>query len=127
MRQQPASSDQGSLFDTPTAPEVRRAMDPGIRLDSPHASLHAIPRDTEQTAAQAALPRSGMQRARVLEAIKGAGPAGMTDQEVATRLGLAENSVRPRRLKFADAGLIENSGERPATSGGNPAIVWRGT
>jgi hypothetical protein len=60
----------------------------------------------------------------VLEVIRQAGPGGLTDQEIATRLGLAENSVRPRRLELADAGPIADSGERRETAGGNPAIVW---
>jgi len=114
------SPDQSSLFDTPV-PEVRRAA------GDPHVFLPAVPRDTQVAAAAAALPRSGTQRARVLEAIRGAGAAGMTDQEVAVRLAMAENSVRPRRLELADARLIEDSGERRETSGGTPAIVWRAT
>jgi hypothetical protein len=116
------SPDQSSLFDV-AEPEVRHRMDPNL-ITTNHAYTQAVPRDTQVAAAAAVLPRTGTQRARVLEAIKGAGPAGMTDQEVAVRLAMAENSVRPRRLELADAGLIEDSGERRETSGGNPAIVW---
>ena len=54
------------LFDL-AEPEVRRhALDP-------HAFLPAVPRDTQTAVAAAALPRSGTQRARVLEVIRQAG------------------------------------------------------
>jgi hypothetical protein len=118
VNRQRVSPDQAGLFDL-AEPETRHAA------GDPHIYLPAVPRDTQTAAAAAALPRSGTQRAKVLEVIRQAGPAGLTDQEIAVVLGLAENSVRPRRLELADDGLIEDSGERRETSGGNPAIVWR--
>lgn len=108
-----SAGQQASLFDAP-APEVehhRHAFDP-------HVFVQAVPRDTQETAA-AALPRSGTQRRRVLDTIAGAGEAGMTDQDIAVALGLAENSVRPRRLELADNGLIKASGQRRETSTGS--------
>jgi hypothetical protein len=118
------SPDQAGLFDL-AEPETRHAA------GDPHIYLPAVPRDTQTAAAAAALPRSGTQRAKVLEVIRQAGPAGLTDQEIAVALGLAENSVRPRRLELSTPGedgqppLVVDSGERRETSGGNPAIVWR--
>jgi hypothetical protein len=101
-------------------------MDPHIPMAN-----HAFQRhDARPTAAAAVgvLPRSGTQRARVLEAIRQA-PAGLTDQEIATTLGLAENSVRPRRLELSDPPrdlprLIVDSGWRRQTSAGKQAVVW---
>jgi hypothetical protein len=120
VSRQSVDEHQASLFDTPAAPEVRHRMDP-------HVFVPAAARDTQVIVAAAALPKTGTQRAKVLEAIRQAGPAGKTDQEIATLLGLAENSVWPRRLELADDGLIVDSGDRRGTSTGNPAIVWRPT
>jgi hypothetical protein len=65
---------------------------------------------------------------RVYEAIRQV-PAGLTDQEIATTLGMAENSVRPRRLELSDPPrglprLIVDSGRRRQTSAGRQAVVW---
>ena len=125
MRQRLPDPDQGALFTPPPTIDQRaHALDP-------HVFLPAVPRDTQTAAAAAALPQSGTQHARVLEAIRQAGPAGLTDLEIAVALGLAENSVRPRRLELSTPGedgqppLVVDSGERRETAGGNPAIVWR--
>jgi hypothetical protein len=124
MTRRSVSDDQTSLFDL-AEPEVRHTMDPNI-VTSRHAYVHHAARDTEIAAAAAAEPRSGTQRARVLEAIRQAGPAGLTDQEIAVKLGMAENSVRPRRLELCDADppLVVDSGERRETSTDNRATIW---
>jgi hypothetical protein len=102
-------------------------MDPHIPMAN-HAYVRHDARPTSATAAMEALPRSGTQRAKVLEAIRAAGPPGLTDQEIAVTLGLAENSVRPRRKELSDPPegmprLVFRSGTRP-TAGGNDATVW---
>jgi hypothetical protein len=109
-----------TLFDLAEPVEARRALDAEIGM-GPHTYVHHAARDTEVAAAAAAEPRSGTQRARVLEAIRQAGPAGLTDQEIAVALGMAENSVRLRRLELCDAKppLVVDSGERRETSTGN--------
>lgn len=122
-------ADDLTLFDL-AEPEVHHAMDPHISVPCPHAYLPAVPRDTQVAAAAAALPKSRTQRAKVREVIRQAGPAGLTDQEIATKLGLAENSVQPRRLELSSLGgdgepaRVRDSGERRETSTGNPAVVW---
>jgi hypothetical protein len=109
-------ADDLTLFDL-AEPKVRHVLDPHIGM-GPHAYVHHAARDTEVAAAAAAEPRSDTQRARVLEAIRQAGPAGLTDQEIAVKLGMAENSVRPRGLELSDADppLVVDSGERRETS-----------
>jgi hypothetical protein len=115
------------MADDPTLFDLADLAEPAARRHAldPHVFLPAVPRDTQTAAAATTLPRSGTQRAKVLEVIRGARQAGLTDQEIAVELGLVENSVRPRRLELADDGLIADSGERRETTGGNPAIVWR--
>jgi hypothetical protein len=113
-----------TLFDLAEPAARRHALDP-------HVFLPAVPRHTQTAAAATAVPRSGTQRAKVLEVIRGAGQAGLTDKEIAVKLGLAENSVRPRRLELSTPGedgqpaLVVDSGERRETAGGSLAIVWR--
>jgi hypothetical protein len=126
MRRTP-DSGQGSLFAHAAEPETSHAIDPHIPPAN-HAYQRRGARPTSAAAAVEALPRSGTQRARVYEAIRQA-PAGLTDQEIATTLGLAENSVRPRRLELSDPPkglpqLIVDSGRRRQTSAGKQAVVW---
>ncbi len=128
MRRAP-DPDQGALFAPVAEPEpVRQAMDPRIPMGN-HAYVAADAPATSVDAATAALPRSGTQRARVLETIRQAGPAGRTDQEIATALGLAENSVRPRRLELVSPPdgtprLVFDSGTKRPTAAGGDATVW---
>ena len=116
---------QGSLFAAAPASTGGHGIDPHIRMGN-HAYVRRDAPPTSQIAADGALPRSGTQRAHVLEAIRQAGPAGLTDQEIAVKLGLAENSVRPRRLELAESkpALIVDSGRTRETSTGKPATVW---
>lgn len=110
--------DQGVLFAPPPPPEaIRHAGDP-------HVYLPAEARPTQVAAAAAVLPRTGTQRARVLAEIKRSGRGGLTDEEIGARLDLGGNSVRPRRLKLVESGLVVDSGDRRPTPGGGPAIIW---
>lgn len=84
---------------------------------------------TSQTSHDAAIsmrPHSESLRVRVLRAIEGALPVGITDQELSTFLKLDENTVRPRRVELVKAGLIESCGTRP-TKSGRQANVWVAT
>lgn len=84
--------------------------------------------DTERTAAVLAAPKSGTQRAAVLEALRAAGERGATDHELwrATE----QKCVRPhvagtrREELIADGWPIRDSGKRRTTDTGRPAIVW---
>jgi hypothetical protein len=118
---------QGSLFAPAAQPEPHHAIDPHIAPANHTYQRHDAP-PTSAAAAVEALPCSGTQRAKVYDAIRQA-PAGLTDQEIATTLGMAENSVRPRRLELSDQPkglprLIVDSGRRRQTSAGKQAVVW---
>jgi predicted ArsR family transcriptional regulator len=49
--------------------------------------------------------------------------APATDEELVARLGISQNTVRPRRVELFHAGKIAQVGRR-ATSSGRAATVW---
>lgn len=117
------------------------AWTPGSFRDGLHAALDAVARemhldklndpttntnidgrrDTSRAAALQQVPRSGSQRMRVLEALAEL-PA--SDEQLASRLGLAANTIRPRRLELFEGGWVCDSGQRAVTRSGARAIVW---
>jgi hypothetical protein len=102
--------DQGSLFAPPPPPEsVRHATDPHVYLPAA--------RPTQVAAAAAVRPRTGTQRARVLDAIRTAGRDGLIDEEIEDALHLDGNSARPRRKELEEGGLIVDSGQRRQHAG----------
>jgi hypothetical protein len=80
--------------------------------------------DTSHYAADRIRPRTGTQRARVLEFIQQADEFGATDEEIQDGLGLNPSSQRPRRQELQKAGWIVDSGGRRKTRSGASAIVW---
>jgi hypothetical protein len=97
----------------PARPMVGRAHLPG--------------RDTEHAAAALVAPRSGSQRARVLDHLIAAGHLGATDYEFwAAGIGARPHVPGTRREELiADGWPIVDSGDRRPTDTGSPAIVWR--
>lgn len=83
-------------------------------------------RQTSVDAADLVAPRTGSQRARVLDAVHSVstGPlGGLTDVELARQTGLSANSVRPRRVELVDLGWLEDTGRTRAHLGRAHA-VW---
>ena len=80
--------------------------------------------DTSADAADLARAGAATQRDRVLAAIRGAGEAGLTDEELQQGLELHGSTERPRRIELVERGLIQDSGRRRATSTGRQAAVW---
>lgn len=83
--------------------------------------------DTEKIAAARVAPRTGSQRARVVEALRAAGEDGRTDFELWSedRIGARPHVPGTRREELiADGWDIEDSGARRPTDTGSPAIVW---
>lgn len=81
--------------------------------------------DTSRAAASAIAPSAARLRMMVLGAIRAAGPAGLTADEAADRLGLSVLTVRPRVSELGKAGSIVDAGSRRANRSGRKAIVWR--
>lgn len=51
-------------------------------------------------------------------------PAGATDEEIASGLGLNPSTERPRRIELARRGLVVEAGVRK-TASGRKATAWR--
>lgn len=97
--------------------------DPGRPLRGRH---HSIGPDTERLAAARVAPRSGSQRARVLEMFR-AHPEGLTDYELWTlgQIGARPHVPATRREELIfDGWPIVDSGRRRLTDTGTPAVVW---
>jgi hypothetical protein len=60
---------------------------------------------------------------RVLELLQ-ATPDGLTDEEMARRLGMNPSTQRPRRIELARRGLVVKCGTR-RTASGRMADVWK--
>jgi hypothetical protein len=89
---------------------------------------HSTGGDTEREAAARVAPKSGTQRAAVLQHLRGVGDLGSTDYE--TWVALGHICVRPhvpgtrREELIRDGWPIADSGIRRLTDTGNKAIVW---
>jgi len=89
--------------------------------------FHTAGTDTERAAAIRVHPRSGTQRARVLEVLRMVGVAGATDYELWHNYGVGARPHVPatrREELIADGWPIIDSGRRRRTDTGTPAIVW---
>jgi hypothetical protein len=81
--------------------------------------------ETSHLAAQDASRTADTVRARCLAALREAGTDGLTDFELAEKVGRQQTSAGVRRCELVKVGLVEWSGQtRPAPSG-SQARVWR--
>lgn len=80
---------------------------------------------TSKLAARSMRSHAAAQQHRVLECLRQAGDAGLTDEEIQAALDLSGNSERPRRAKLVELGLVENAGVMRLTKSSHPATVWR--
>lgn len=79
---------------------------------------------TSRIAAKLAKTFAASQQEQVFQFIEQAGERGATDQEIETSLGIAGNSVRPRRRKLVELGRVKQSGNLRLTNSKSPAVVW---
>lgn len=63
-------------------------------------------------------------RLAVYRAIREAGERGLTDEEVAERLGGNPATARARRVELRDLGFVRDSGRRRLTHWGGEAAAW---
>lgn len=94
-------SHQPSLFDTDTGPGA---------FGQPRETLPHCGKETSRAAAEAAEPRAGTWRAKVLEFIRSQGKNGATRDEAVEALRMNPNTLRPRWKELEEAGLIRNAG-----------------
>src|SRR3712207_2654088 len=79
-----------------------------------------------QDAAEAMAPAARQLASRALAVIEAAGPAGLTADECAAKLGVTLWNVRPRVSELHRRGDIEPTGERRKSAHGRQtATVWR--
>ncbi|NIH81705.1 hypothetical protein [Amycolatopsis viridis] len=95
--------------------EVRAATEGKVHADAPATSART---------ARNIAPRTGTQRARVLTDI--VEHAGATDFEICERVGLLDNSVRPRRAELVEGGYVRDSG-RIREHRGSQWVIWEPT
>lgn len=87
--------------------------------------LHARSHDTEEAAATLTRPRTGTQRALVLERLRQVGAYGSTDFENSEALGLFRHVAGTRREELIrDGWPIADTGRRRPTDRNSPAVVW---
>lgn len=98
-------------------------LDVDDAFEEPRARLDDL--DTAHDAAQLAGRHASRLRARCHEALLAAGAAGLTDFQLADRVGIQQTSAGKRRLELERAGLVEGTGERRRTPSGATAMVWR--
>ena len=79
---------------------------------------------TSKEAAAAIKPKMATLQQRVLDTIKSAGSAGLTDEQVRTLTGLQHSTETPRRIELVAKGLVKDSGRTRKTRSGRSATVW---
>lgn len=99
--------DNGPLF--PEKPALARNTDPGTS----HAAAASLSEEAV-----------GRLERQVLEALRAAGPEGLTTREIAAKTGIDWGSVTPRMPKLVKAGLVIDSGRTRLTGSNRQAIVW---
>lgn len=78
---------------------------------------------TSKKAALAIEPRSGTQRWQILMTLRFAWQEGLTREEIADRLDMGDNSVRPRVRELIEGGHIVETDRTRKTEGGQDAVV----
>ncbi len=106
---------QGSLLDLPPASEWVAADRRGKARRS----------DPETSSQAAALPGKGTLRWACLVALGRAGEHGLTDFELAARVGRQQTSAGKRRGELVEARLVEQTDEKRRAPSGANALVWR--
>lgn len=92
-------------------------------LEQPEMGPFAKGSETSRKAALDNYPRAGSQRRRVLLEIARGQEHGRTREELATRLELDDNSVRPRVVELVNGGFIRETDKTRPTKAGSEASV----
>lgn len=90
---------------------------------APRDSLPWSNTSTSKAAAEAKLPTAGSDRRAALEALRHAGPNGLTREEIAERAGITADSCRPRCLELIAGGLVVETARTRQTLAGRKALV----
>lgn len=80
--------------------------------------------DTSMGAADALASVTGRVRTAAYNAIKAAGPDGLTAEELAIATGFERGTIQPRTTELKLLHRIKDSGQRRRNANGKRAIVW---
>ncbi len=86
--------------------------------------LFETARETQRISHRAGRPAAAGQRARVLNYLRGRGPAGASDEQIQAALGLRTSSETARRRELVLAGEVVDSGRTQIGSGGRLVTIW---
>lgn len=86
---------------------------------------HQAHSTTSTAAADSVAPSAGTWRRRVYQALVAELPDGLTDEQLASQLGMRANTERPRRRELQLTGHVVDSGQRRLVRSGRQAVVWR--
>lgn len=78
--------------------------------------------DTSKAAAESMAGKAAGLRAKVIAALREAGP--LTVHECAGKLGLSVPSIQPRFSELRELGRVEDTGLRRQNTSGRSAAVW---
>lgn len=115
-----ASCGEGTLIEPRPQPVVLSD------LDAKQLGPFVRGSETSRKAALANYPRQGSQRQKVLLQVafmSGTRERGVTRDELADRLGMSPNSVRPRVAELVEGGWVRESGRTRKTPLGRDAAV----
>lgn len=79
---------------------------------------------TSRAAGESVRASAGTLRARVLAALRDAGPDGLTDEQMQMRLGMNPSTQRPRRIELVKSGHVVAALACRPTASGRAATVW---
>lgn len=115
--------------DSPRPAALLTAAQQAAQLAAPPSSpkVREDARPTSREAAAKVAPGVTTQRGRVLRVLVDAADQGATDEQISERLGMALNTVRPRRLELVEQGYVIDSGDTAPTASGSSAVLWIAT
>lgn len=84
----------------------------------------ALDRDTAVNAAITNRPRRSAHKQMVLDALRAAGPEGLTDFQISEATGLIATSAGKRRLDLMRDDLVKATDMTRLSPSGTPSKVW---
>lgn len=96
-----------------------------MQLTFPEPSARQTDPATSWDAARMAKRGAARLRDRCLKALRDAGESGLTDFELADKVGSQQTSAGKRRGELEKAGLVVRTEDRRPSPSGASAMVWR--
>jgi len=81
--------------------------------------------ETSEAAAASITPSLANLQRQVLDALKGFGPSGATDEQLTDFIEMNPSTLRPRRIELLRKGYIFQADGTRKTRSGRAAAIWR--